>query len=68
MNLALDLTKELLKSDGTDWQNASGPEVHRAMRHAEAALLFMAQHMDRYLAEQSRYASARRKIELTEAI
>ena len=48
MNLALDLTKALLRADGLDWQNASSIDVRRAMTHAETSLLFIAQNLERY--------------------
>ncbi len=57
--LALDLTKEILKADGMDWQSADGVDVHRAMRHAGTALLFIAKNMDRYVMERARLAAAR---------
>ncbi len=48
MNLALDLTKALLRADGLDWQNASSLDVRRAMTHAETSLLFIVQNLERY--------------------
>lgn len=59
MNLALDLTKEMLKADGIDWQSADGVEVHKAMRHAETALIFIARNMERYTEMEAKLALAR---------
>lgn len=59
MRLALDLTKELLRADGTDLAKATRPVLDAAVRHSEAALLFIARNMPLYIRESARIAAAR---------